>query len=127
MERTPNNSDNGNFEYLNIQQLSQYLGIKESTLYSLAAERKIPHYKVGRLVRFKKSEIDLWMESNKKECIDVSKQARKVLKAERKPVHDINKVIKKTIENVKGFAYTAPHGKPDQVKGLGEEVHDGSV
>jgi hypothetical protein len=67
------------------------------------------------------------MERNKKECIDVSKAARKVLKAARTPTRDINKVVKKAIDDAKGFVYTASHGKPDQVKGLGKEVPDGTV
>jgi len=114
-------------EYLGIQKLSEYLGIKVSTLYSLAGQKKIPHYKVGRLVRFRKSDIDLWMEENKKEIINVSRASRVMLKAVRTPARDIKKVVKKTIDDVKGVAYTASHGKPDQVKGLGKEVPDGTV
>ena len=79
------------------------------------------------MVRFRKCEIDLWMESNRKECIDISKAARKVLKRARMPARDINRVVKKAIEQSKRIDYTASHGKPDQVKGLGKEVLDGSV
>jgi len=120
------NSDKENSEYLDIQGLSKYLEIKESTLYSLAAERKIPHFKIGRLVRFKKSDIDLWMDSHKKECIDIPKEARKILKAGRGSVRDINKVVRKAIEEAGQVGYTINHGKPDQVKGLGKGGHDGS-
>jgi len=121
------NSENENLEYIDIQKLSRYLGIKVSTLYCLAAERKIPHYRVGRLLRFKKSEIDQWMEIQKKECIDVSKEARKIMKPVRGPVRDINKLVKKVIDQAKGVDYTVHHGKPDQVKGLGKEVPDGTL
>jgi excisionase family DNA binding protein len=113
-------------EYFVIQKLSEYLEIKVSTLYSLVAQRKIPHYKVGRLVRFKKSEIDLWMEGNKKEIIDVSMAARLILKTAKTPARDINRAVKKAIDGVKGTVYTAFHGKPDQVKGLGKEVPYGT-
>jgi excisionase family DNA binding protein len=116
-----------NSEYMDVQKLSEYLEMKASTLYSLAEQKKIPHYKVGRLVRFKKSDIDLWMETNKKEVIDVSKAAKFILKTGRRPACEVNKVVKKAIDDVKGFVYTPSHGKPDQVKGLGKEVHDGSV
>ncbi len=118
---------NGHNEFLDIQKLSRYLEIKVSTLYSLAAEKKIPHYKVGLLVRFKKSEIELWMEGNRRELVDVSRAARKVLKGARTPARDINRVVKKAIEESKRIGYTASHGKPDQVKGLGKEVPDGTV
>ena len=104
-------------EYFVIQKLSEYLEIKITTLYSLVAKKRIPHYKVGRLVRFKKSDIDLWMEGNKKEVIDVSKAARLILKIARGPARDIDKVVKKAIDGVKGFVYTPSHGKPDRNQG----------
>ncbi len=60
-----------------INEISGYLNLKPRTLYALVAEKRIPHFKIGRLVRFKKSEIDLWMEGNKKESIDISGQPEK--------------------------------------------------
>ena len=115
---------NHDSEYFVIQKLSEYLEIKITTLYSLVAKKRIPHYKVGRLVRFKKSEIDLWMESNKKEIVDVSKAAKLILKAAKTPARDINRVVKKAIDDVKGTVYTPSHGRPDKVKDLGKEVSD---
>ncbi len=114
-------------EFMPVDELSQYLGIKKSSLYSLVEKREIPHYKIGRLVRFKKSEIDAWMEGHRKECADISRAARKVLRAARTPIRDINTVVKKAIEQSKRIDYTASHGKPDQVKGLGKEVPSGTV
>ena len=110
-----------------IEEISQYLKVKPSTIYAMVAEKRIPHFRVGRLVRFRKFEIDLWMEGNRKECIDISRAARKVLKTARTPARDINKLVKKAIEQSKRIDYTASHGKPDQVKGLGKEVPDGTV
>jgi len=49
--------------YLTINDLSIYLGIKPKTLY--ARIKEIPHYKVGRLVRFRKEDVDAWMEKHK--------------------------------------------------------------
>ena len=46
-----------------IEQISNYLSIKEKTIYSKVEKNEIPHYKIGRLIRFKKDEIDQWMES----------------------------------------------------------------
>ncbi len=107
-----------------INEISGYLNLKPRTLYALVAEKRIPHFKIGRLVRFKKSEIDLWMEGNKKECIDISGAARKVLKPVRLPARDIKRVVKKAIDEIKGVDYTASHGKPDKIKDLGKEVSD---
>ncbi len=115
-------------EFFNIQDLSQYLGgIKPSTIYVMVAERSIPHYRVGKLIRFKRSEIDLWMEGNKKDCVAPEKVARKALRPVRKHKINIDRVVQKVIEGTRGQGYTTPHGKPDQVKGLGKEVRDGSV
>jgi len=114
-------------EFLNIQALSQFLGIKVSTLYAMVEERKVPYYRIGRLIRFKKSEIDLWLEGQRKACADVNKETRRILKTIERPGKDINQIVRKVIDGAKGEEYNFPHGKPDQVKGLGKEVHDGSV
>ena len=114
-------------EYFNIQDISRYLGIKPSTLYAMVEERSIPHYRVGKLIRFKRAEIDAWMEGNKKDCVAPEKAARKALGPVRKPKIDIDRVSKRAIEGILGKGYTKPHGKPDQVKGLGKEVHDGAL
>lgn len=54
-------------EYIGINELSEHLGIKRSTLYARVADRLIPFYRIGRLIRFKKTEIDHWMESLRQE------------------------------------------------------------
>ncbi len=114
-------------EFFNIQDLSRYLGIKPSTLYVMVEERSIPHYRIGKLIRFRQSEIDAWMEGNKKNCVDPEKAARKALGPIQKLKIDIDRVVRKAIEGTRGQGYTKPHGKPDRIKGLGKEVHDGSV
>lgn len=50
---------------ISIQELAAYLNIKISTLYAWVHSRQIPYYKVGRLVKFRKSEIDEWLERRK--------------------------------------------------------------
>jgi hypothetical protein len=90
-------------------------------------QKEIPHYKVGRLVRFKKSEIDAWMEGNRKDVIDVSRAGKLILKTARGPAKDIKGMVKKAIDEVNRVVYTSSHGKPDQVKGFGKEVPDGIV
>jgi excisionase family DNA binding protein len=96
-------------EYMDIKRASEYFKLKPSTLYSLVEGKKIPHYKVGRLIRFKKSDIDLWMEGNKKEIVDISRAAKLVIGAARTPVRDVNKLVKKAVDDVKKVDYTASH------------------
>ncbi|MDA0344954.1 MAG: helix-turn-helix domain-containing protein, partial [Proteobacteria bacterium] len=46
-------------------ELSEYLKLNEKTAYRLAAEGKIPGFKVGGSWRFKQSEIENWIAQNK--------------------------------------------------------------
>jgi len=114
-------------EFIDIRDLSAYLAVKPSRLYALVAAREIPHYKIGRLVRFKKPEIDRWMQSNKKECVDAGELSRRLLRSSKRPTLDAERIVKKAIDSARAERYNPPHGKPDQVKGLGKEVHDGTV
>ncbi len=110
-----------NAEYMDIRRISAYLKLRVSTLYSLVEGKRIPHYKVGRLVRFKRTEIDLWMEGNKNEVVDISRTSKLMIRPARTPARDVNNLVKKTIEQVRGVAYTSSHGKPDKIKDLGKE------
>ena len=49
--------------FLNIKELSNYLSVKESWIRSMVFKSQIPYYKIGRLIKFKKCEIDQWIES----------------------------------------------------------------
>lgn len=48
---------------MNIDELSAYLGVNRNTIYWWIAMRKIPHSKLGKLVRFDQSEINTWLDS----------------------------------------------------------------
>jgi len=51
-------------DLLNVQELSKLLKISEHTLRHSVMYRRIPFIKVGRLVRFDRSTIKTWLESN---------------------------------------------------------------
>jgi excisionase family DNA binding protein len=51
--------------WLTVKELSKYINIKEKTIYHLVTKGSIPHYRIGKMVRFKKQEIDAWMNSHK--------------------------------------------------------------
>jgi len=114
-------------EFLTIDELSEYLSIKRSTLYSMVESGEITHYRVGRLIRFKKQDVDVWMEGHRREENSADKKAKVILKAINRPFAGIDRIVKKTIAEVKGNGYTPHHGRPDQVKGLREEVSDGNL
>lgn len=49
-------------EYLNVTQAAALLGVSTDTIYSWTMRKTIPFYKLGRLVRFKKSDLISYME-----------------------------------------------------------------
>jgi excisionase family DNA binding protein len=114
-------------EILNVDELSEYLGIKKSSLYSKVERKEIPFYKIGHLVRFKRSDIDLWMEKSKVETLDLQERTKKILRGTCNCTADINTLVKETIAEAKAIHYTPTKGKPDRIRGLGKEVKDGSL
>ena len=55
-----------NTDIMTIKEVAEYLKLTEKTAYRLAAERKLPGFKVGGLWRFKRSDIEAWIEEEKK-------------------------------------------------------------
>ena len=114
-------------EFMNIDEVSRYLGIKKSNLYGKVERKEIPFYRWGRLIMFKKEEIDVFMDKCRVECFDIKKEAERVMKGANRTRVDVNKVVKKAVEGACGKRYTSGYGKPDQVKGLRKEVRDGTL
>lgn len=54
-------------DILTIKEVSAYLKITEKTAYRLTAEGKIPGFKVGGAWRFRKQEIDAWIDERMKD------------------------------------------------------------
>ena len=48
-------------EILTLKEVAKYLKLAEKTAYRLAAEGKLPGFKVGGSWRFKQSDIDAWI------------------------------------------------------------------
>ena len=46
-------------------EVAKYLGVSERTLYQWAQMGKVPAFKVGSVWRFRRHEIDAWLESNR--------------------------------------------------------------
>jgi excisionase family DNA binding protein len=115
-------------EYYTIKEIAQLLSLKESTLYSKVESGEIPHYRVDRLIRFKLTEVEEWMQTNRMGTVDSGKKAKELLKSIRSnPKSGVSRIIKRAIDEGKKNRYTGRHGKPDRTKGLGEEVEDGTL
>lgn len=49
--------------YLNINELSEYVGIPKGTLYVWVCQKRIPYAKIGGLLRFDLRQIDEWVKA----------------------------------------------------------------
>ena len=114
--------DNG---FWNIEDLSCYLKIKIKTLYAMIPD--IPHYRFGKLIRFKKQEIDVLLESKRGNVQDIKIHTRKIRKTSDSANNHIDKLIRKTIDQTKQEDYNLDHGKSDRIEGPRKEINNGSI
>lgn len=54
-----------NDQILTLKEVAAYLKLAEKTAYKLAAAGKLPGFKVGGSWRFKREDIDNWIEEKK--------------------------------------------------------------
>jgi len=52
-------------EFLTLKEVAEYLQLNERTLYKWAQAGTIPASKLGSAWRFRKSDIDAWVEAKK--------------------------------------------------------------
>lgn len=69
-------SKNEEEEIMNVEQVSNLIGLSKATIYGLTHKRKLPYYKARKRLYFKKSEIVNWMTSSKvKSLQEINKRA----------------------------------------------------
>ena len=61
---TPPDDDRGS-ELLSLPQLARYLGMAEKTIYVWVQQGKVPAFKVGSAWRFRRRDIDAWLETQR--------------------------------------------------------------
>ncbi|MBL4584246.1 MAG: helix-turn-helix domain-containing protein [Pseudomonadales bacterium] len=54
-----------NDEILTLKEVAEYLKLAEKTAYRLAQKGKLPGFKVGGSWRFKREDIESWIEQQK--------------------------------------------------------------
>jgi excisionase family DNA binding protein len=52
-------------QILTLREVAAYLKLAEKTAYKLAADGKLPGFKVGGSWRFKARDVELWIETQK--------------------------------------------------------------
>jgi excisionase family DNA binding protein len=109
---------NGN-SFLTIKDLAAELQIKPSTLYAWVGQGKIPCTKVHRLIRFRREEIDAWLDALQNERVS----PRRIVVA-----RDNGADIDTLIARVKRDVYTASHGEARPISGpRRKEILDGAI
>ncbi|AEP29392.1 methylation-associated defense system helix-turn-helix domain-containing protein MAD1 [Brumicola nitratireducens] len=54
-----------NEQILTLKEVAEYLKLTEKTAYRLAADKKLPGFKVGGSWRFRKEDLEKWIEAQK--------------------------------------------------------------
>ena len=105
--------------YLDIGALAERLRVKRSTIYAWTEQGKIPHLKLGRLLRFDPDEIEAWLQTHRREFTSHWAPQRR-----RRSASDH---LDDLIAQAKRDTYTFRRGKPDQDRATGKGDDDGSV
>ncbi len=50
---------------MDIKEVASYLRVKDSTVYTWAQEGKLPAFRLGRLWRFRRADLDAWLENKR--------------------------------------------------------------
>ena len=58
--------------WLSVDDVAAYLGIRRGTVYKWIERYALPAKKIGRLLKFRRAEIDEWMGSRKSAKVDVA-------------------------------------------------------
>ena len=100
-----------------IKDVSAYLTVKESTLYSWVHSGSIPFHRLNGLIRFDMEEIKAWVKTSRPVSTDSIGSLKKKGAAQ-----EIDRIVRKSIDSAKGFGYNQSNGKPGQHDGLRKEV-----
>ena len=73
-----------NTTLINIQEAAALLNLAVTTLYEKTSEKTIPHYKHGKKIMFKKSELLAWVEACRVKTIhEIRKDAMNLIKTKK--------------------------------------------
>jgi len=65
-------------KYFTVEELSKYLSFAEKTIYKWVLNEEIPFIKINQTLRFRLSDIEKWLEKNKRGASSISSNAANV-------------------------------------------------
>lgn len=51
--------------WLSVEEIAEHLGVSKDTIYTWVNEKDMPAHKVGKLWKFKISQVDNWIQAGK--------------------------------------------------------------
>jgi excisionase family DNA binding protein len=66
-------------KYLTISEVCDILQVKKHYIYGLTSQKRIPFFKMGRFLRFKKEDIDEWLRKSRTAGSETPQQLKEVL------------------------------------------------
>ena len=115
---------------LTISEVAVYLNMKVKTIYAKVESGEIPHYRIGRLVRFRLAEIDAWLgdcSSEKRQATGQQKPGSRRRKPSKRSTDLFSRIITKTIDDETDKYYSVANGESDRIEGPKQEVEHGSI
>ena len=101
-----------------VKEVSEFLKVKESTLYSWVSAGLIPSFKVNGLVRFDMNQVEKWLDGSQRNSSYSKGQGKRNPDLGRK---EVERIIDKTIAMVKDQNYNSLH-RGNQTIEPGKEV-----
>lgn len=65
--------------WLSVEEIASHLGVSKETIYKWLEKKKIPSHRIGRLWKFKASEVDTWICNGEAEILNVSSEEKSCL------------------------------------------------
>ena len=80
-------------KFLTVFEVASLLSVKPSTVYQWVSLGEIPHYRLGRIVRFRRKDLEAWVENFRKEKIDIERKTRVILGTIGRKDKDIDRIM----------------------------------
>lgn len=104
-----------------VKELSEFLKVKQPTIYAWVHNGTIPSYKLRGLVRFDMDDVMEWVKNSKVAPSKANIPLKKTTNL------DIDSIVKRAVASTKGKSYNPSKRETSLNQGLRKEDSDGTV